>query len=105
MVKLTDTQLIVLSKAAAREDGAAVVPLKMNKAAASGRVSSCGGKCLPPRGKRAHRPNLGDDPGFVELRDRRIIESRSRDSHQPTSVVSSGDGQFCTDSGGMTGAY
>ena len=34
MVKLTDTQLIVLSKAAAREDGAAVVPLKMNKAAA-----------------------------------------------------------------------
>ena len=34
MVKLTDTQLIVLSKAAAREDGAAVVPLRMNKAAA-----------------------------------------------------------------------
>jgi Protein of unknown function (DUF3489) len=34
MVKLTDTQLIVLSKAAAREDGAAVVPLKMNKTAA-----------------------------------------------------------------------
>ena len=34
MVKLTDTQLIVLSKAAAREDGAAVVPLKMNKATA-----------------------------------------------------------------------
>jgi Protein of unknown function (DUF2924) len=34
MVKLTDSQLIVLSKAAAREDGAAVVPLRMNKAAA-----------------------------------------------------------------------
>ena len=34
MVKLTDSQLIVLSKAAAREDGAAVVPPKMNKAAA-----------------------------------------------------------------------
>ena len=33
MVKLTDSQLIVLSKAAAREDGAAVVPLRMNKAA------------------------------------------------------------------------
>ena len=34
MVKLTDHQRIVLSKAAAREDGAAVVPLRMNKAAA-----------------------------------------------------------------------
>jgi hypothetical protein len=35
MAKLTDTQLIVLSKAAARDDGIAVVPAKMNKAAAS----------------------------------------------------------------------
>jgi hypothetical protein len=34
MAKLTDTQLVVLSKAAAREDGAAIVPLRMNKAAA-----------------------------------------------------------------------
>jgi hypothetical protein len=34
MVNLTDNQLIVLSKAAAREDGAAVLPLTMNKAAA-----------------------------------------------------------------------
>ena len=34
MAKLTDSQLIVLSKAAAREDGAAVVPPKLNKAAA-----------------------------------------------------------------------
>jgi hypothetical protein len=34
MVKLTDTQLIVLSKAAAREDSAAIVPPKINKAAA-----------------------------------------------------------------------
>jgi hypothetical protein len=33
MAKLTDSQLIVLSKATAREDGAAVVPSKMNKAA------------------------------------------------------------------------
>ncbi len=31
MVKLTDSQLIVLSKAVAREDGAAVVPLRMTK--------------------------------------------------------------------------
>ena len=33
MTKLTDTQLMVLSKAAAREDGAAVVPPRINKAA------------------------------------------------------------------------
>lgn len=35
MAKLTDAQLIVLSKAAARDDGAAIVPPKMNKAAAA----------------------------------------------------------------------
>jgi uncharacterized protein DUF3489 len=35
MAKLTDTQLIMLSKAAARDDGIAVVPPKMSKPAAS----------------------------------------------------------------------
>ena len=35
MTKLTDTQLMVLSNAAAREDGAGVVPPRMNKAAAA----------------------------------------------------------------------
>jgi Protein of unknown function (DUF3489) len=35
MAKLTDTQLIILSNAAARDDGIAVVPPKMNKTAAS----------------------------------------------------------------------
>ena len=35
MSKLTDTQLIVLSKAARRDDGAAVVPERVNKAAAA----------------------------------------------------------------------
>ena len=34
MAKLTDTQLIMLSQAAARDDGIAVVPAMMNKAAA-----------------------------------------------------------------------
>jgi hypothetical protein len=34
MAKLSDTQLIVLSKAAQREDGAAEIPARMNKAAA-----------------------------------------------------------------------
>jgi hypothetical protein len=35
MAKLTDTQLIMLSNAAARDDGIAVVPPRMSKAAAS----------------------------------------------------------------------
>jgi len=35
MAKLTDTQLIVLSAAAARDDGVAVVAAKMNRATAS----------------------------------------------------------------------
>jgi hypothetical protein len=35
MAKLTDAQRIVLSKAAAREDGAAVVPANLSKAAAA----------------------------------------------------------------------
>ena len=35
MAKLTDTQLIVRSKAVSREDGFAVIPAKLNKAAAS----------------------------------------------------------------------
>jgi Protein of unknown function (DUF3489) len=35
MAKLTDTQLIMLSKAAARDDGIAVVPPTMNKAVAA----------------------------------------------------------------------
>jgi hypothetical protein len=35
MAKLTDTQLIVLSAAAARDDGIAVVPAQVNRAAAS----------------------------------------------------------------------
>jgi hypothetical protein len=46
MVKLTDSQLIVLSKAAAREDSAAVVPLRMNKAAAAKIGSSLIGRKL-----------------------------------------------------------
>ena len=40
MGKLTDSQLIVLAAAAARDDGAASVPARMNKAAASKVASS-----------------------------------------------------------------
>jgi hypothetical protein len=46
MVKLTDRQRIVLSKAAARKDDAAVVPLRMNKAAAAKIGSSLIGRKL-----------------------------------------------------------
>ncbi len=46
MTKFTDTQLIVLSKAAAREDGAAIVPPKINKAAAARIGSSLIGRKL-----------------------------------------------------------
>ena len=46
MAKLTDSQLIVLSKAVAREDGAAVVPPKLNKAAATKIGSSLIGRKL-----------------------------------------------------------
>src|SRR4051812_49863404 len=35
MAKLTDTQLIILSKAAARDDGLSIVPEELNKAAAA----------------------------------------------------------------------
>jgi hypothetical protein len=35
MSKLTDTQLIILSKAAARDDGAATIPANLNKASAA----------------------------------------------------------------------
>jgi Protein of unknown function (DUF3489) len=46
MAKLTDSQLIVRSKAAASEDGAAVVPPKLNKAAAAKIGSSLIGRKL-----------------------------------------------------------
>ena len=35
MAKLTDTQLVVLSKASERDDGAARIPERMNRAAAA----------------------------------------------------------------------
>ena len=38
MPKLTDSQLIVLSKGAARDDGAAVTPRGMGKAGREGRI-------------------------------------------------------------------
>jgi hypothetical protein len=40
MTKLSDTQLIVLSKAAARDDGIATIPEGLNKAAAAKVASS-----------------------------------------------------------------
>src|SRR5450759_3870772 len=46
MAKLTDTQLIVLSKAAQRDDGAAMFPERMNRAAAAKVGSSLVGRKL-----------------------------------------------------------
>ena len=46
MAKLTDTQLIVLSTAAARDDGAGVVPDRMNRAAVAKVGSSLVGRKL-----------------------------------------------------------
>src|ERR1035437_1527815 len=46
MAKLTDTQLIVLSKAARRDDGAAIVPERMNRAARATVGSSLVGRKL-----------------------------------------------------------
>jgi hypothetical protein len=46
MAKLTATQLMVLSKASQRDDGAAVVPDRMNKAAAAKVAASLIGKKL-----------------------------------------------------------
>jgi hypothetical protein len=46
MAKLTDTQRIVLSKASQRDDGAAVVPDRMNKAAAAKVAASLIGRKL-----------------------------------------------------------
>jgi hypothetical protein len=40
MAKLSDTQLVVLSKAAARDDGLATIPEGLNKAAAAKVVAS-----------------------------------------------------------------
>lgn len=46
MAKLTDTQLMLLSRASQRDDGAAVVPDRMNKAAAAKVAASLVGKKL-----------------------------------------------------------
>jgi hypothetical protein len=46
MAKLTDTQLIVLSKAAQRDDGGAIFPVRMNRAAAAKVGSSLVGRKL-----------------------------------------------------------
>jgi hypothetical protein len=64
MAKLTDTQLIVLSKAAARDDGIAVVPAKMNKAAASKvGASLLARKLMRELGSKAGMPVWREDDG------------------------------------------
>ena len=93
MAKLSDTQLIVLSKAAAREDGAAVTLPKMNRAAAAKVGSSLVARKLmrEVRTKPGMPPWRADDDGrSVSL----IITRAGRDAigvdraaktHQPVS--------------------
>jgi hypothetical protein len=59
MPKLTDSQLIVLSKAAGRNDGAAVAPRGMGKAAA-GKITNHSINRAPVR----HRLSLRDGTGL-----------------------------------------
>jgi DNA-binding MarR family transcriptional regulator len=68
MAKLTDTQLIVLSAAVAREDGVAVVPAKMKRATAS-KV----GASLVRRKLMRDSPSKRGMPVWREDEDRRRI--------------------------------
>ena len=68
MAKLTDTQLIVLSAAAARDDGIAMIPAKMNKAAAS----KVGSSLVSRKLMRAARSKLGMPIWRVDKDDRPI---------------------------------
>jgi hypothetical protein len=68
LAKLTDTQLIVLSKAAARDDGLATIPEGLNKAAVESwcksRDSQVDARRLrkPLRARlRRHADRLGDE--------------------------------------------
>lgn len=67
MPKLTDTQLIILSKAAARDDGAAAIPANLNKASAAMVGSSLMARNLmqevfSERGMPVWRENEQGDP-------------------------------------------
>ena len=68
MAKLTDTQLIVLSQAVERDDGIAVVPSKINKAAAS----KVGSSLVPRKLMREVRSKPGM-PVWREVEDGRSI--------------------------------
>ena len=60
MAKLTDTQLIVLSTAAARDDGAGVVPDRMNRAAAAKVGSTFVGRKLMREVRQSREGRLGE---------------------------------------------
>jgi hypothetical protein len=68
MAKLTDSQLIVLSKAAARNDGAAVIPERMNRAA----VAKVGSSLVARKLMREIRSKPGT-PIWREDEDKRRI--------------------------------
>jgi hypothetical protein len=75
MAKLTDTQLIVLSKAARREDEATDVPERMNKAAAA----KVGASLVVRRVMREIRAKPGNSRNkMARSRERRRLSSCSR---------------------------
>jgi DNA-binding MarR family transcriptional regulator len=97
MAKLTDAQLIVLSKAAQREDGAAHVPDRMNKAAAA----KVGASLVARRLMREIRAKPGLPVWRIEEDGRRIcliitragrdaigVADEMRQAHQPTEAPS-----------------
>jgi hypothetical protein len=99
MTKLTDSQLVVLSSAAARDDGIAVIPNKMNKAAASKVAASLvARKLMREVRSKPDIPIWGKDEAdrLISLkitragRDAIGVEGRIAENSPPASKVDSG---------------
>jgi Protein of unknown function (DUF3489) len=87
MTRLTDTQLIVLSKAAVREDGAGVVPPRMNKAAAA----KVGSSLVVRRLMREIRAKLGVPVWREDERGRRVSLIITRAGRDAIGVADDGE--------------
>jgi Protein of unknown function (DUF3489) len=99
MAKLTDTQLIALSSAAARDDGIAVAPIKMNKAVASKVAASLVARKLMREVRSKHDMAVwrkDEDDRSISLkitragRDAIGVEEEVAENSPPASKVDSG---------------
>jgi hypothetical protein len=99
MARLTDTRLIVLSKAAAREDGLAAIPEELNRAAAAKVAASLVSRKLmrevpsKPDMPVWHEDEEGRGTSLVITREGRGaigIEDRESDSSKVTTMVKEG---------------